>query len=203
MKYRSLPNNPTPDPDIFIPLPERRRDLSLLVRTSLDPAGLAPNVRAAIHEIDRTAPVYNMASMNESMGQQTARSRFTSWLMGIFAVVALVLAMVGVYGVMSYAVTRRTQEIGIRMALGARRGDVLRLIVRQGMLVIFIGIAAGLAASLTLTRLLQTLLYGVTPTDMLTFASVPLVLICVALFACWAPALRASRVDPLIALRNE
>ena len=203
MKYRGLPNNPTGDPDIFIPLTERQRTFSLLVRTSLDPASLPATVRAAVQEVDRTAAMFGISTMNELMGQQTARSRFTSWLMAIFASVALLLAMVGVYGVMSYAVTRRTQEIGIRMALGAGRADVLGMVVRQGMLVILIGIAVGVVAALGLTRLMTTLLYGVTPTDLFTFSAVPAVLIVVALFACWLPALRASRVDPLIALRYE
>jgi ABC-type antimicrobial peptide transport system permease subunit len=135
-------------------------------------------VRSAIHEVDKTIPIYNIATMSERIGAQTARNRFTSWLMGIFAAVALLLATVGVYGVMSYAVTRRAQEI-------------------------LAGILVGLAVSFGLTRLIATLLYGVTPTDAFTFASVTALLISIALFACWLPALRASRVDPLQALRHE
>jgi len=203
MKYRGLPNNPTSDPDIYRPLPDRERDIVLLVRTSLDPGGLSAAVRGAIHEIDRTIPVYNVATMAERIGEQTARNRFTSWLMGIFAAVALLLAMVGVYGVMSYAVTRRTQEIGVRMALGANRSQVLLLIVGQGLPLILAGILVGLAASFGLTGLIVTLLYGVTPTDAFTFATVTALLISIALFACWLPALRASRIDPLEALRHD
>jgi putative ABC transport system permease protein len=203
MKYRGLPNNPTADPDIYRPWSEEERDILLVVRTTLDPAGLAPGVRNAIHEIDKTIPIYDVATMSEHIGEQTARNRFTSWLMGIFAAVALLLAMVGVYGVMSYAVTRRTQEIGVRMALGANRTQVLLLIVGQGLPLILAGILVGLAFSFGLTRLIATLLYGVTPTDAFTFASVTALLVSIALFACWLPALRASRVDPLVALRHE
>jgi putative ABC transport system permease protein len=203
MKYRGVPNNQTADPDIYLPLSDRRRDILLVVRTALEPGSLAGAVRSAIHEIDRTVPIYNIASMTERIGEQTARNRFTGWLMGIFAGVALLLATVGVYGVMSYAVTRRTQEIGVRMALGANRPQVLLLIVGQGLPLILTGSLVGLAVSFGLTRLIATLLYGVTPTDAFTFAGVTALLVLIALFACWVPALRASRVDPLEALRHE
>jgi predicted permease len=203
MKYRGLPNNPTADPDIYRPLPDEERDILLLVRTSLDPGSLSAAVRNAIHEIDKTIPIYDVATMSERIGDQTARSRFTGWLMSIFAGIALVLATVGLYGVMSYAVTRRTQEIGVRMALGASRGSVLLLVLRQGMPLILAGIGIGLAVSFGLTRLISTLLYGVTPTDAFTFGSVSASLVLVALFACWLPARRASRVDPIHALRHE
>jgi putative ABC transport system permease protein len=203
MKYRGLPNNPTADPDIYRPLQDQERDILLLVRTSLDPGSLSTAVRSAIHEVDKTIPIYDVATMSERIGEQTARNRFTSWLMGIFAAIALLLATVGVYGVMSYAVTRRTHEIGVRMALGADRSQVLLLIVGQGLPLILAGILVGLAASFGLTRLIATLLYGVTPTDAFTFASVTALLVSIALFACWLPALRASRVDPLEALRHE
>jgi predicted permease len=203
MKYRGLPNNPTADPDIYRPMSDRQRDILLVVRTALDPASLTGTVRRAIHEMDSTIPIYNIATMAEKIGEQTARDRFTSWLMGIFAGVALLLAMVGVYGVMSYAVTRRTQEIGVRMALGANRPQVLLLIVGQGVPLILAGILVGLGVSFGITRLIATLLYGVTPTDAFTFAGVTAILVSIALFACWLPALRASRVDPLEALRHE
>ena len=203
MKYRGLPNNPTADPDIYLPMSDRRRDILLVVRTPLDPASLSGAVRSAIHDMDKTVPIYNIATMATRIGEQTARNRFTSWLMGIFAGVALMLAVVGVYGVMSYAVTRRTQEIGVRMALGANGSQVLRLIVGQGIPLILAGILLGLAVSFGLTRLLATLLYGVTATDAFTFTSVTALLGLIALFACWLPALRASRVDPLVALRHE
>jgi predicted permease len=203
MKYRGLPNNPTADPDIYRPWSEEERDIVLLVRTAGDPAALTAAVRNAIHEIDKTIPIYLVATMAERIGEQTSRSRFTGWLMGIFAAVALLLALVGLYGVMSYAVTRRTQEIGVRMALGASRSQVLLLVIRQGLPLILTGIAAGLAVSFGLTQVISTLLYGVTPTDAITFASVTLLLISIALLACWIPAFRASRVDPIQALRYE
>jgi len=161
------------------------------------------SVRAAIHEINKNIPIYDVAPMSMLIGHETARSRFTSWLMGIFAGVALLLAMVGLYGVMSYAVTRRTQEIGVRMALGAGRAEVLALVIRQGMAVILAGVAAGLVASFALTRLLAVLLYGVTPTDALTFSAVAALEISIAVVACLVPAWRASRVDPIRALRYE
>jgi putative ABC transport system permease protein len=203
MKYRGLPDNPTADPDVFMPFSERQRTFALLVRTPLDPASLAPSVRRMLHEADRTAVVFNVSTMQEFMAHETARSRFTGWLMAIFAGAALLLAMIGIYGVMSYAISRRTQEIGIRVALGAARADVLRLVVGRGMGLIAIGLACGVAASLALTRLIVSLLYGVTSTDTLTFATAGLMLAAVALVACLLPASRASRIAPASALRNE
>ena len=176
----------------------------LLVRTSLDDAGsLASSVRQAVRDTDRSAVVYGISSMQEFMARETARPRFTGWLMAIFAGAALLLAMIGIYGVMSYAVSRRTQEIGVRVALGAARADVLRLIVGRGMGLIAIGLGCGTAASLALTRVLGSILYGVTPTDSLTFAGAAVLLALVALLGCLLPASRASRIAPATALRNE
>jgi predicted permease len=203
MKYRGLPNNPTADPDLFFPLSERQRQFSLLLRTPLDPSSLAPSVRKALHDADPATVVFNISTLQEFMSRETARSRFTGWLMGIFAGSALLLAMIGIYGVMSYAVTRRTQEIGVRMALGAARSDVLKLVVGRGMGLIGLGLALGAAAALGLTRLIGSLLYGVTSTDPVTFAAAALALAAVALAACLLPASRASRIAPAMALRNE
>jgi putative ABC transport system permease protein len=203
MKYRGLPNNPTADPDVFFPLSERQRNFVLLVRSSLDPASLAPSVRAALRETDPAAIVYSISTMQEFIAAQTARSRFTGWLMAIFAGAALLLAMIGIYGVMSYSVSRRTQEIGIRVALGAARSDVLKLVVFRGMGLIAIGLVIGLGASLGLTRLIGSLLYGVTSTDLLSFAAAAVTLALVALVACLVPAARAGRIAPAVALRNE
>jgi ABC-type antimicrobial peptide transport system permease subunit len=147
--------------------------------------------------------VFDVSTMRELMAHETAPSRFTGWLMAIFAGAALLLAMIGIYGVMSYAVSRRTQEIGIRVALGAERADVLRLVVGRGMRLIAIGLGCGAAASFGLTRLIGSLLYGVTSTDTLTFAAAVLVLAAVALVACLLPASRAARIAPANALRNE
>jgi putative ABC transport system permease protein len=203
MKYRGLPANPTADPDVFLPMREQAQQFALLVRTPLDPASLAPAVRKTLRDLDATAVLYGVTTLDSLLSQQTANSRFTGWLMGIFAASALLLAMIGIYGVMSYAVTRRTQEIGIRVALGAARGDVLRLLVRRGMSLIGAGLVLGIAGSLAVTRLIGALLYGVTPRDALTFAGAAAVLAAVALVACLIPASRAARIHPAIALRNE
>ena len=203
MKYRGLPDNPTGDPDIFLPFIERQRNFALLVRTTLGPASLATSVRTVLRETDPSTIVYSVSTMQEFIAGQTARSRFTGWLMAIFAGAALLLAMIGIYGVMSYSVSRRTQEIGIRVALGAARSDVLKLVVGRGMGLIAIGLVLGVGASLALTRLIATLLYGVRPTDFLSFAAAALTLAVVALVACLVPASRASGIAPAVALRNE
>jgi putative ABC transport system permease protein len=203
MKYRGLPENPTADPDVFVPLSERSRIFSLLVQTPLDPASLTPSVRAVLRETDRTIIMFNVSTMQQFIATETARSRFTGWLMAIFAGCALLLAMIGIYGVMSYSVSLRTQEIGIRVALGAERRDVLRLVVGRGMGLIAIGLALGVTAAMALTRLIGTLLYGVRPTDLASFAAAAVTLVSVALAACLLPASRASRIAPAVALRNE
>ncbi len=203
MKYRGLPDNPTADPDAFLPFLDQARQFALVLRTPLPPASLAPAVRRAIREADSSAVVYSVSSMDELAAQQTANSRFTGWLMGIFAASALLLAMIGIYGVISYAVARRTQEIGIRVALGAARSDVLRLVVRRGMSLIAAGLVLGIAGALAVTRLIGALLFGVTPRDILSFAGAAVMLAAVALLACLIPASRAARIHPARALRNE
>ncbi len=203
MKYRGLPNNPTADPDIIAPFNDSARNFVLTVRTPLDPASIAPAVRAALRATDSTMVISSVSTMQELVSRQTARNRFTGWIMGIFAAAALLLAMIGIYGVMSYTVSYRTQEIGVRMALGAARSEVLRLVVRGGMTTVLLGLALGIGASIGLTRLLGTLLYGVTPTDVVTFGAAAIVLAAVALAACLIPAARATRISPATALRNE
>jgi putative ABC transport system permease protein len=180
-----------------------KRWTSLVVRTQSDPSGMAAAVKQQVWKIDPQLPLTKVETMDEVAAGSFAARRFNMLLLVIFAGLALVLAAVGIYGVMSYAVTQRTQEIGIRMALGARAIDVLRLIIRNGMSLILIGVVLGLGGALALTRLLATLLFGVTPTDMLTFVTVSAVLIIVALVACYLPARRATKVDPLVALRYE
>ena len=175
----------------------------LVVSTDVEPLSLAATVRRTVWEVDKDQPVSNISTMEDVLSESLARQRFSMLLLGIFATVALVLAAVGIYGVMSYSVTQRTREFGIRMALGARGLDVLKLAIRQGAKLVLIGVAIGLAASFVLTRLMSSLLFGVTATDPLTFIGVSLLLAIVALMACFVPAHRATKVDPLLALRYE
>jgi putative ABC transport system permease protein len=202
VKYRGLPENPTADPDVYLPFADRNAQVAIALRTTVPPTSLVTAVRAAIRSADASIPVYSVAAMTELVGQQTAQSRFTMWLMGVFAAAALMLAVVGIYGVMSYLVMQRRREIGIRLALGAAGTDILRLVVGNGARLIGAGIVLGIAASLALQRLVASLLFGVTATDASSGVAVA-VLAAVALLACYVPALRATRVDPLHALRQE
>ena len=179
------------------------QDMMILVRTSGDPTSLVPALRNAVWSIDANQPIANINTMEKIVADSIAQPRLSMLLMGLFGTLALILAAVGIYGLLSYAVTQRTQEMGIRMALGAQTPDVLKLILRQGMTLALIGIAIGLIGSFALTRLLGGLLFGVTPTDVTTFISVSGVLVAVALLACYFPARRATKVDPLVALRYE
>ncbi|HEY7287248.1 MAG TPA: ABC transporter permease [Vicinamibacterales bacterium] len=202
VKYRGLPDNPTADPDIYLPFSDRSTPVGAVVRTSVTPSSLVAPIRAAVRALDSSVPVYSVATMESLIGSQTSQSRFTMWLMGIFAVIALALAVIGIYGVMSYLVTQRTREIGIRLALGAEGRDILRLVVGNGARLIAAGIVAGLAAAFVLERLVSSLLFGVTTADAASAGAVA-ILAAVALLACYVPALRAMRVDPLHALRYE
>jgi predicted permease len=202
VKYRGLPENPTGDPDIYLPLVDRNSLLSVVLRTTVPPASLTPSIRAAIRGADASIPVYNVATMEERVSAQTAQSRFTMWLMGVFAAAALLLAVIGIYGVISYLVTQRTREIGIRLALGATPSGVRWLIVGSGARMIGAGILVGVATAFALTRLLGSVLYNVSATDASAAAAVTILGI-VALLACYIPAVRATRIDPLLALRYE
>jgi putative ABC transport system permease protein len=187
-------------------LPYMQRPLiftEVVVRAASDPMAIASAVKGAIWRVDRDQPVWRIRSMDRVLAESLGPPKITMWLTASFALVALVLAAIGVYGVMSYSVARRTQEVGIRMALGAKRVQVLSMVVRQGMTTIGIALLLGVLASLAATRVLASQLFGVSTTDPLTFAAVPLMLAVVALVACYVPARRASRVDPLIALRAE
>ncbi len=177
--------------------------LNLVVRTSGDPASAAPGVRQAIHAVDPHQPVANVMPMNDYLSDVLVAERFSAVLMGTLAVLGLLLAALGLYGVIAYSVGQRTGEIGLRMALGARPRDVLRLVIGQGVTLLVIGLAAGVAGGWTLTRLLASTLYHVSPCDPATFVVVALVLAGVALVACWLPARRATRIGPMAALRAE
>ncbi len=176
---------------------------NLIVSTSVEPLSLADAVRRTVWEIDKDQPVSNIRTMEEVLSESIARQRFSMLLLGIFAALALVLAAVGIYGVMSYSVAQRTREIGLRMALGAQPRDVLKLVVGQGLKLVLIGVGLGLVAAFILTRVMTSLLFGVSATDPTTFITISLVLISVALLASFFPARRATKVDPMIALRYE
>lgn len=180
-----------------------RAGMALVIRGTVEPASLAPALRNAIHEIDPALPLYDVLPMNERLSNSVAARRFNLLLLGGFAALALVLAGVGVYGVIAYVVTGRTHEVGIRLALGAQRGDVLRLFIKQGMTQVLFGVALGLLGAFALTRVMTSLLFGVNANDPLTFAGVALLLSLIALLACYLPARRAANVDPLTALRHE
>lgn len=175
----------------------------LVVSTTVEPLSLAATVRKAVWEIDKDQPVSNIRTMNDIAAESVARQRFSMLLLGIFAGVALLLAAVGIYGVMSYSVTQRRNEIGIRMALGAQKSDVLKLTVGQGLKLVLIGVGCGLVGAFMLTRLMSSLLFGVGATDSRTFISISVILVSVALLASYIPARRATKVDPLTALRYE
>ena len=174
-----------------------------VARTSGDPASVARDLVRKIHEMDRTMTVVDVQTMSSRMSQSMARQRFATLMLGGFALFALVLAVVGVYGVMSHLVSQGAHDIGVRMALGAERRNILFMVVRQGLLLTALGIALGLGGAVALTRVMSTLLFGISTTDLLTFAAVPGVLALSALLATYLPALRATRVDPVVALRDE
>jgi putative ABC transport system permease protein len=177
--------------------------VALALRTAQDPLSLATAVSAAVHEIDPEVALLNIRTMDDRVSASLSPQRFTMLLLSAFAGLALLLATVGMFTVISYSVSRRTHEIGIRISLGATRGDVLRLVLRQGMMLAAVGLVIGIIGALALSRLMASVVYGVTTSDPLTFVAVSLLLVCVALLACYIPARRAMRVDPAVALRHE
>jgi putative ABC transport system permease protein len=191
-------------PEYYLPHAQDSWSAMVLVaRTKIDPAAVAAPIRQQVWAIDKDQPVFDVLTMQEVRSLSITPYTFSSVVLGIFSGVALLLAAVGIYGVMSFAVTQRTHEIGIRMALGARAGDVLRLVIKHGMLLALIGVAIGVVGAWGLSRFMQKLLVGVEPTDLLTFSAVSVGLLAVALLACYVPARRATNVDPLEALRYE
>ena len=201
-KYITL--GEAPAPFVYQSLAQRHESgMSLMVRTRSDPANFLASVRREVQAVEKNLPVTNLRPMTELLSNSLYSARMGAGLLGVFGLLALLLAAIGLYGVMAYSVTRRTREIGIRMALGAQRGDVLRLVLREGMTLVGVGIFLGLLGAFALTRLLASFLYGVSTTDPSTFIGIALFLAAVALLASFIPARRASKVDPMIALRYE
>jgi putative ABC transport system permease protein len=196
-------------PGLFIPHTQPAlgdfmlRSMSLVLRTDGNPEGSVAGVRRIVRELDPELPVYDVSTMQQLVNKSVATRRFNMVLVVVFSTLASVLAAIGIYGVMSYTVTARTREIGIRMALGARAVSVLRLVMQDGMKLALAGLAIGIGGALAVTRLMRTLLFEVTPTDPITFAGVAILLLLVALLACFFPARRASGFNPVDALRHE
>jgi putative ABC transport system permease protein len=200
-----------PVPEFYLPMVQAPpaawswtdRTMTVAVRAQADAISLLPPLRQAVAEVDPSVPLYNLGTMQGRLMDSLAQSRFSTMLLTAFGSVALILAAIGVYGVISYGVAQRTQEIGIRMALGARHGDVVTLVVRHGALLAGIGLAVGVVGALALSNLLSSLLFQVSPTDPPTFGAGMLLLTAVAVLAAALPARRAARTDPMVALRNE
>jgi predicted permease len=201
-KYNTLGEAPTPF--FYLPLwQDLQGAMTLMVRTANDPRGSLATVRGVFRELDRNLPVTDVKTMVEHLGFSLFPARMAATLLGAFGLLALLLAAIGLYGVMAYSVSMRTREIGVRMALGASRRDVLLLVARQGMTLTLAGIVIGLGAAFALTRLLGSLLYGLSATDPATFVGISILLGGIALFAGFIPARRATRIDPMTALRYE
>jgi len=193
-----------PDPTAYLPYSQNSYlTMNLIIRGTQDPTRMASGVRSEVHALDAALPVSNIKTISQMLFERASPKRLMTYILAVFALCALLLASVGIYGVMSYAVSQRTQEIGIRIALGARTADVLKLVVSNGMKLTLIGVVVGLAGALGLTRFLENLLFHVTATDKATFIAVAIALIVVALLASYVPARRATKVDPLVALRDE
>ncbi len=203
----------TPDNEIYLPFAQSAdfyagtaghlTSMTMVVRTTVAPLSLVPGVKDAVSSLDRNVPVSGVVSLDQVVTDTLWQQRFNLQLIGLFAALAMVLAAIGLYGVMSYSVTQRTHEVGLRMALGAEGRDVVKMMVGQGMKLALAGVGIGLLAAFGLTRLMEKLLFGVSTTDPLTFAGIALLLTLIALLACWIPARRAAKVDPMIALRCE
>jgi putative ABC transport system permease protein len=201
---KSLSLDPQIESNVYVPYWQwPMQTPTLFVRTLGNPANFAAALYSEVKALNKNLPAPKVQTMNERLSDVVAEPRFQTLLLGLFGLVALTLVIAGIYGVVSYSVAQRTHEIGIRMALGAGARDVMRLVIGQGMKLVAAGLAIGLAGALALTRLMKTLLFGVSANDPLTFGSITLLLALVALLACWLPARRATRVNPIIALRRE
>ena len=191
-----------PGSELFMPyLQQPSFFMTYVVRTGLNPDSFAGVLRKVVQDVNQNQPVFGVRTMDEVITNQLASRKFSMLLLGLFALLALVLVAVGIFAVISYSVAQRTHEIGIRVALGAKRGDISRMVVAQGVKLTVIGVAVGIAGALALTRMLSSLLYGVKPTDPVTFIGVTLILTAAALLASYIPARRATKVNPIIALR--
>jgi putative ABC transport system permease protein len=193
----------TAEPATLMYFLEEFPDMTLVIRSAQNPTNLIADVRGIIRSVDPDQPLGAIRTMENIVSESVAPRRLTMFISGLFAALALLLAMVGLYGVVSYSVAQRSHEFGIRMALGAAKGDILSLIGAQGFRLAMAGVIVGMAGALTLTRVLTNLLFGITPTDPLTFGAVVLMLVGVTLLACYIPARRAAKVDPMVALRYE
>jgi putative ABC transport system permease protein len=193
-------------PEIYTPYTQTadfKRNVSVVVRASSEPTALISSIRNEVRNLDRNQPIYNVKTMETVISESISDRRLNMLLLGIFAAVALTLAVIGIYSVMSYVVTQSTREIGIRMALGAQTSDVLKLVIGQGIVLALVGVGLGLGGAFALTRLMSSMLYGVTTTDPLTFIGVSALLMLIAVLACYLPARRATKVHPMVALRYE
>jgi putative ABC transport system permease protein len=177
--------------------------MAIYLRTDVTPTSLIQPLREQVRAVDRDLPVFGERTMAQVVAESVSRRRFAMQIVGLFGILALLLAAVGIYGVIAFSVTQRTREIGIRVALGASRSTILRWVLKQGMLLTLAGVAVGLLGAFALTRLLRSLLFGVGPTDIVTYVALAILLTIVALIACYVPARRATKVDPLVALRYE
>jgi ABC-type antimicrobial peptide transport system permease subunit len=196
--------DPKPTPFLYLPLFQNERGhVRLHIRAAGNTSGLAPRVRREIRALDQDLPVFDVETLERHLHNELSLLWSLAALVGAFGILAVALAAIGLYGVMSYAVGQRTREIGVRMALGAQRVDVLAMVLRQSMTLVAAGLAAGVLGALALTRLLREALYGLTPTDPKTYAGVSLLFVTVALAAAYLPARRAVRIDPVTALRHE
>jgi putative ABC transport system permease protein len=198
-----LDSDPAPMAYVSTAVAAMWNPMNLVIRTSGEPGSQVSAVRSSLGSIDPNIPVYEIRTVDELLSSSLGSRRFTMFLLGTFAAVALLLACVGLFGVMAYLVSQRTHEIGVRLALGARPGDVFRLIIGRGMALATAGSALGLAGAWAIGRFLESMLYQIKPSDPITLASAPVLLLAVAFLACYMPARRAMKVDPMVALRYE